>query len=215
MKGYFLAIEGPDGSGKSTLCKLLEDYFIKNKIDVLLTREPGGTKIGEDIRKILLDKTNTNLSPRAEALLYASARAQHIGETIRPKLDKSFIVICDRFLHSSFAYQGYGRGLNLEDIKLINDFAIEGTYPDRIIYLDMDPAEALDRNKKAQKTDRMEEESLSFHKKVNLGFKKSLQKYNKNVKCIDASQDIESVYDDALKIILEDLNEINNCNYTR
>lgn len=215
MTAYFIAIEGPDGSGKTTIAKLLEKDLGAIGHEVYLTREPGGTPIGEAIRDILLDVKNTKLSPRTEALLYAGARAQVLDELIRPKLSQGHIVISDRFVHSSLAYQGHGRDLGIEEVMDLNGFALGQTYPDRIVFFDIDPSQGLKRNHEASKQDRLELEDKDFHKKVYEGYKKALKTYSKNVKYVDASQTIEDLHQDVLNIVLEDLNEINNSHNPR
>jgi len=155
MKGYFITLEGPDGSGKSTITKLLTSYLKDAGYDVVTTREPGGTQISEKIRKIILDNDNTKMSYIAEALLYAASRAQHVHEKILPALKDGSIVICERFVHSSLVYQGIGRGLGIEKIKEINDFAIQGLTPDITLFFDVDPERALDRKTQRNKGDRL------------------------------------------------------------
>ena len=133
MRGLFITLEGPDGSGKSTIIKLLGDYLRNKGIEFIMTREPGGTLIGEEIRHIILDEKNTSMGAETEALLYAAARGQHIHEKILPAMEQGNIVLCDRFTLSSLAYQGVGRDLGIERVKAINDFAIRGVYPDLIL----------------------------------------------------------------------------------
>lgn len=135
MAGQFITLEGPDGSGKSTIIKLLGEYLEEKGIDFIMTREPGGTPIGEEIRDIILDNKNTNMGPETEALLYAASRGgQHVHEKIIPALEKDKLVLCDRFVLSSLAYQGVGRQLGIKEVKMINDFALKGIYPDLILF---------------------------------------------------------------------------------
>ena len=154
MSGIFITLEGPDGSGKSTIVKLISNYLEEKKIDFIFTREPGGTPIGEDIRDIILDNENINMSPRTEALLYAASRSQHISEKIKPALEEGKVVICERFVLSSLAYQGVARKLGIEDVKSINDFAIEGVSPDLTLFFDVDPIYALNRKTNKKRGDR-------------------------------------------------------------
>lgn len=193
MTGLFIALEGPDGSGKSTTVGLLEEYLEKKGLDYVSTREPGGTEIGEDIRSIILDKKNTSMSREAEALLYAASRAQHVSEKIRPAVEAGKLVICDRFVWSSLAYQGVGRDIGIEEVKKINDFAIDGMYPDLILFFHIDPKVTLRRKTEDLAGDRLELEGEDFHDKVYGGYMSLLEKYPENVKIIDATKSIEEV----------------------
>lgn len=198
MKGLFIALEGPDGSGKSTIAKLLADYLEKNKIPHILTREPGGTGIGEKIRDLILDKKNTNMSDQTEALLYAASRSQHVDEKILPSLKEGKTVICDRFVLSSLAYQGKGRGLGIGNVKKINDFAIGDIYPDLILFFHVDPSIALKRKMGHMQVDRLELEGDSFHRNVYDGYMEALDMYPKNIKKIDASGTIQDVLNQSI-----------------
>lgn len=206
MDGLFIALEGPDGSGKSTIAKLLGDYLEKRNIPYITTREPGGTKIGENIRELILDKENTNMSDETEALLYAASRSQHLDEKIVPALKEGKVVLCDRFVLSSLAYQGKGRGLGIENVKMINDFAIKDAYPDLILFFYIDPSVTLQRKMKGVDVDRLELEGDSFHKNVYSGYMEVLEMYPKNIKKIDATGTIEEVLQQSIKEI-EDLLE--------
>ncbi|MFN3550323.1 MAG: dTMP kinase [Endomicrobiia bacterium] len=168
--GLFIVFEGPEGSGKSTQAKLLCKYLKNKNYDVVLTREPGGTKVAEMIREILLHK-NIKISPLTELLLYESARAQHIQEIIKPALLKGKIVISDRFSDASLVYQGYARGLGMKFVKKINDIVVSDTYPDITFILDVNPDEGLVRIKnRTKKFDRLENENIEFHKKIRQGY---------------------------------------------
>ncbi len=145
LKGIFITLEGPDGSGKSTIMKMVADHLRKKNLDILWTREPGGTPIGERIRDIILDDNNQDMAFETEALLYAASRGQHVHEKILPALEKGQIVLCERFILSSLAYQGVGRGLGIERVKAINDFAIKGLRPDLTLFFHVDPATTLQR----------------------------------------------------------------------
>ena len=201
MRGIFITLEGPDGSGKSTISRFLLDYLKKRKIDFIFTREPGGTPIGENIRKIILDKKNINMSSRTEALLYAASRSQHISEKIKPALDDGKVVVCERFVLSSLAYQGYARGLGIEEVKDINDFAIEGVIPDLTLFFNVDPVYALNRKTNRKGGDRLEKEGVNFHSKVYDGYKKLISLYPEKIKLIDASKSIEETFDQVRKEI--------------
>ena len=186
MAGQFITLEGPDGSGKSTIIKLLGEYLEEKGIDFIMTREPGGTPIGEEIRDIILDNKNTNMGPETEALLYAASRGQHVHEKIIPALEKDKLVLCDRFVLSSLAYQGVGRQLGIKEVKMINDFALKGIYPDLILFFHIDPEITLRRKTKKLGGDRLEKEGNEFPKeykgyrcyKTNKGSFKS--KYKRN-----------------------------------
>lgn len=200
MKGLFIALEGPDGSGKSTITNLIESYLEERDIDFIITREPGGTSIGESIRKMILDNNNTDMKSETEALLYAASRAQHIHEKIQPALEEGKLVICDRFVLSSLAYQGVGRDLGIENVKMINDFAIDGIYPDLILFFYVDPETALLRKTRGLSGDRLELEGNKFHERVYQGYLDLIKKYPKNIKIIDATESVEEVLN---KSILE------------
>lgn len=193
MTGVFITLEGPDGSGKSTIIKEIADYLSKKKIDYIMTREPGGTHIGEDIRSIILDNKNTNMGAETEALLYSASRSQHVHEKIIPALEDGKLVVCDRFLLSSLAYQGVGRGLGIEEVKSINDFGLRGISPDLILFFHIDPEISLKRKTAELKGDRLEKEGEGFHKKVYQGYMKLLDLYPDNIKIIDARKTIDEV----------------------
>lgn len=159
---------------------------------VVLTREPGGTPISEDIRRILLDPANKAMSGVTEALLYAASRAQHVAEKIRPALEEGCIVLCDRFMDSSIAYQGYARGLG-DDVRIINEFAVQGTRPDITFFMDLSPAEGRARVAAARDLDRLEQEDLSFHQAVYEGYLKLKEIYGERFVAIDASRDVETI----------------------
>ncbi len=201
MRGHFITLEGPDGSGKSTILKLIENYLGDKGIEFITTREPGGTNIGEKIRHIILDNNNTNMGGETEALLYAAARAQHVHEKIIPALEDGKLVICDRFTLSSLAYQGVGRDLGIERVKYINDFAIRGIYPDLILFFHVNPELTLERKIGKVSADRLELEGNEFHKKVYDGYMELLEMYPKNIKIIDASKSIEEVFKQSIEEI--------------
>ena len=198
MAGLFIALEGPDGSGKSTVTRLLGDYFKEKGIDYIITREPGGTGIGEDIRKLILDNENTEMSPETEALLYAASRGQHVHEKILPGLNQDKIVLCDRFVLSSLAYQGVGRDLGIKEVKAINDFAIKDVYPDLILFFHIDPELTLNRKTQKLGADRLEKEGNDFHNKVYNGYMQLLEMYPKNIKIIDAAKPISDVLNQSI-----------------
>ncbi len=197
MLGKFITLEGPDGSGKSTLINLISEYMKNKGIEIVVTREPGGTLIGEEIRDIILDNNNINMGAETEALLYAAARSQHVHERIIPALNEGKIVISDRFLLSSLAYQGVGRGLGIENVKMINDFGLRGIYPDLILFFHIDPEITLER-KTTKGGDRLEKEGNDFHKRVYNGYMELLEKYPRNIAIIDATKSVEEVFEQVI-----------------
>ena len=204
MLGKFITLEGPDGSGKSTIINLIGDYLKQNKIEFISTREPGGTLIGEEIRDIIIDNRNTNMVPETEALLFAAARAQHVHERIIPAIEDGKIVICDRFLLSSLAYQGVGRNLGIEEVKQINDFGISGIYPDLILFFNIDSEITLERKTNLEGGDRLEQEGSMFHNKVYKGYMELIKEYSKNLIIIDATKTIDEVFNQS-KVEIEKL----------
>jgi len=203
----FITFEGGEGSGKSTAIKRIVAQLEKEGYQVVLTREPGGTPISEEIRNVILDKKNTDMDPRTEALLYAASRRQHIVQKILPALKEGKLVLCDRFLDSSLAYQGGARGLGIENVLNVNLFATEGLEPDLTVLFDISPEEGLARitANSGREVNRLDVEKLSFHKKVREAFR-SLAKANpKRYAIIDASKDKETVYQEAYQAIEERL----------
>lgn len=204
----FITFEGPDGSGKSTIIKKVYEKLINDGFDIVLTREPGGTPIAEKIRDIILDNSNVALDARTEALLYAASRRQHLVEKIRPALKEGKIVLCDRFLDSSLAYQGGGRNLGVQNVLNINLFATENTYPDLTLFFDIDPELGLKRVSQDKKrvADRLDNENENFHEKVYSTFKEIVNANSQRIITIDASKSIEEVTECAYKTIKEKLN---------
>lgn len=204
-KGIFVTLEGPDGSGKSSVVKLMEEYLREKKVEYIVTREPGGIDIAEEIRKVILDKKNTNMDMRTEALLYAAARRQHIVEKIIPALKEGKVVLCDRFIDSSLAYQGYGRGIGIDEVKKINEFAIEGHMPDITIYLDIEPEVGLMRiaKNKNREVNRLDLENIDFHKKVRCGYHILIKQFPNRIKTVNANKSLEEVFMDVKKILKE------------
>ena len=196
--GLFISIEGPDGSGKSTQIEVLRKYFEKQGIDVLLTREPGGTPISEKIREIILDKNNMEMDDMTEALLYAASRAQHVAEVIKPALAAGKIVICDRFIDSSIAYQGYGRELG-DCVRVINEYAVRGCIPDMTFLMKMDPKVGKERISESEQ-DRLEQEKLDFHRRVFDGYIEMEERFDRNIG-IDAERSIDEISADIISHI--------------
>ncbi len=206
----FITFEGPDGSGKSTVIKSVYEKLLKDNFDVLLTREPGGTPIAEKIRDIILDNSNTALDPRTEALLYAASRRQHLVEKIWPALKEGKIVLCDRFIDSSLAYQGGGRNLGVENVLNINLFATENTYPDISLFFDVSPEIGLSRvnSDKKRVADRLDNENENFHDKVYETFKKIVANNKNRFIVIDASKPLNEVIENTYQILKKKLNEL-------
>lgn len=191
----FITFEGPEGSGKTSVIKNVYDYLTKRGYEIILTREPGGTPIAEEIRNVILDKKNTNLDARAEALLYAASRRQHLVEKVWPALKEGKIVLCDRFLDSSLAYQGGARGIGVEEILNVNLFATEGFYPDLTFLLDIEPSLGLKRIalNKNREVNRLDLEKIEFHNKVRQTFLDLAKKYEDRYVIIDASKSLDEV----------------------
>ena len=203
MQGKFIVFEGSDGSGKTTILKNVKKYLDDNNIDYLLTREPGGTKISEKIRDLVLSNENKEMGDRTEALLYAASRAQHVKEIIKPNLEKGRLVISDRFVMSSLAYQGYGRQLGADQVKMINDFAIDSTKPDYTIFFNVDPITVLERKRANVEADRLENEEESYHQRVYNGYQDLLDDESLNLIVIDASKSIEEVTKATIEKLIE------------
>lgn len=204
----FITFEGPDGSGKSTIIKKIYEKLVGEGYNIVLTREPGGTPIAEKIRNIILDNENQELDARSEALLYAASRRQHLVEKIWPALKEGKIVLCDRFIDSSIAYQGGGRNIGVENVLNVNLFATENTYPDLTIFFDVSPEIGLARvsHDKKRVADRLDNENENFHDKVYETFKEIVKNNPNRIVSIDASKSIDEVFDATYKIIKEKLN---------
>ena len=206
MKGYFITFEGPDGSGKTTVATAVCEELKKRGYEVIHTREPGGLEISEKIRNIILDPENTMMDAKTEALLYAASRRQHLVEKVFPAIRDGKIVICERFLDSSLAYQGYGRQLGFDEVLEINLFAIDRTYPDLTVYLDVDEQVGLDRLSSRNFKDRLDQESIDFHHRVAQGYQEVLRRFKDRIRIVDASRGKEEVIADSLNRILELIN---------
>ena len=204
----FITFEGPDGSGKSTVIKKVYEKLINDGYPIILTREPGGTPFAEKIRNVILDNDNTALDARTEALLYAASRRQHLVEKIRPALKVGKIVLCDRFLDSSLAYQGGGRHLGIENVLNVNLFATENTYPDLTLFFNISPEEGLKRVSADKKrvADRLDNENENFHHDVYNAFLKVVNDNKNRIVVIDATKSVDEVVDSAYKIIKDRLN---------
>lgn len=206
-KGYFISSEGPEGAGKTTVMNLLGERLKEEGYDILMTREPGGIMVSEKIRDIILDNEHTMMDSRTEALLYAASRRQHLVEKVQPAIDAGKIVICDRFIDSSLAYQGYARGIGIDEILAINQFAIGKMLPDKTILFDIEPSLGLSRINahNGREKNRLDAESLTFHQKVREGYLLLVKKYPERIKVVDASYPIEEVFEKVYKVIKREL----------
>lgn len=207
MNGKFISFEGPDGAGKTSVMNRVIAVFNEEIGDKLLvTREPGGNKISEEIRKVILDRKNTEMDYRTEALLYAAARRQHLVETILPALQQNKLVLCDRYVDSSVAYQGSGREIGMDQVARMNEFATEKLLPFKTIYFDIPVEVGLDRiaeHRDKSKIDRLDVETTAFHKRVHQGYMKIRDDNPDRFISIDATQPIDGVVNDTIKIIHE------------
>ena len=202
-RGKFITFEGCDGCGKSTQLRLLSEYLTKNGIAHIFTREPGGGKISEAIREILLSGKNMEMTDECEALLYAASRVQHLADRVEPALAEGKLVICDRYVDSSFAYQACARGLGMDFIRKINAFALEKYLPDVTVFIDLTPEAAFKRKHGADQNDRLELAGMEFHKRVYEGYKAVAQAEPDRVVCVDGTQTPDEVFADVLKILKE------------
>lgn len=205
----FISLEGGEGSGKSTAIKTIVPRLEKLGYEVVLTREPGGTPIAEEIRNVILDKKNTNMDPMAEALLYAASRRQHIQEKILPALRAGKIVISDRFIDSSLAYQGGARGLGIEKVYQINQYATDGLLPDLTIFFELRPEDGLKRIEAnaSREVNRLDVEKISFHEKVYDSFERLIKMFPGRIVRIDASKSPSTVAEEAYEEILKRLKQ--------
>lgn len=200
--GKFITFEGPEGSGKTSVITGVKKYLEDAGHGLVTTREPGGIKIAEEIRDIILSKENTEMDAHAEALLFAASRSQHFSEKIIPALKENKIILCDRFIDSSLAYQGHARGLGIDEVYEINKFAIGNKMPDLTIFIDVPPSVGLARVfSNSRKVDRLDLESLAFHEKVYEGYMIIAKKYNNRIVIIDGTQKVEAVIQDAINVI--------------
>ncbi|WP_349409043.1 dTMP kinase [Pseudalkalibacillus sp. SCS-8] len=206
----FITFEGPEGAGKTTIIKRLEKEFETRDVPFIVTREPGGIEIAEQIRSVILNPANTKMDGRTEALLYAAARRQHLAEKVIPALEEGKIVLCDRFIDSSLAYQGFARGLGIEEVYSINRFATEDCMPDLTIYFDLSPEVGLSRidDNTQREKNRLDLEKLDFHHQVQEGYRRVLEMFPDRIETINAEKPVDSVYEDVLSIIDEKLAKI-------
>lgn len=202
MGGRFITFEGPEGSGKTSVMKAVAATLAAQGHEITTTREPGGIKIAEQIRKVLLDVDNTEMDARTEALLFAASRRQHMVEKVLPALNAGRIVLCDRFVDSSLAYQGVGRDLGIHEVYAINQFAIHDCLPDLTVFIDVPPSIGLKRVfDNGRDIDRLDVESARFHEKVYRGYQEIMATYPTRIKQVDGTQSLEKVTEAALSLI--------------
>ena len=202
-KGKFITFEGCDGCGKSTQLKLLSAYLTENSIPHIFTREPGGGKISEEIRNILLNGKNMEMTDECEALLYAAARVQHLSDRVEPALAKGELVVCDRYVDSSLAYQAYGRGLGVDFISKINAYALDKYLPDVTVFINLSSEDAFARKKGADENDRLEQAGREFHKRVYEGYCQLAKENPDRYVVIDGKQTPQEIFNDVIKALKE------------
>lgn len=194
QRGKLITIEGCDGCGKSTQLKKLSDYLTEQGVAHIFTREPGGGKISEQIREILLNGKNCEMTDECEALLYAAARAQHLNDLVEPALAQGKLVVCDRYVDSSFAYQAYARGLGLEFVQKINAYALEKYLPDLTVFIDLSPQDAFVRKRGADANDRLEQAGLAFHQRVYEGYLRLAQANPTRIVTVDGKGTPDEIF---------------------
>ena len=209
MSGLFITLEGGEGAGKTTIANAVIDKLSTIGIETVYTREPGGIKIAEKIREVILDRDHTEMDCRTEALLYAAARRQHLVEKVKPAMDEGRIVLCDRFVDSSIVYQGYARGIGMDEVREINQFAIEGFMPDLTIFFDIKPEIGLARiaANDSREVNRLDLEGLAFHELVYEGYKKQAKMNPERIVSVDATKSVETLTDEVCALILSKLNK--------
>ncbi|SOC44681.1 dTMP kinase [Ureibacillus acetophenoni] len=208
-RNLFITFEGPEGSGKTTVLQKIVERMHTQNIDVLSTREPGGIEIAEKIREVILNPAHTAMDERTEALLYAAARSQHFYEKVMPALNEGKLVLCDRFIDSSLAYQGHARGIGIDEVLAINEFAIGKRMPDFTILFDLEPSVGLARIQahSSREVNRLDIESIAFHEKVREGYHLVMERYPKRIKQINAAEPLEQVVERVWDILTDFLDE--------
>ena len=201
MKGKFITFEGCDGCGKSTQLKLFSEYLTEQGVAHIFTREPGGGKISEAIPETLLNGKNAEMTDECEALLYAAARAQHLADRVSPALNEGKLVICDRYVDSSFAYQAYARGLGEDFVGKINAFALERYLPDATVFIDLTPEAAFQRKHGADENDRLEQAGMAFHKRVYEGFDRLAKENPERFIRVDGKQTPEEIFAEVVEAL--------------
>lgn len=204
-RGTFITIEGGEGAGKTSVINLLKEDLEQQGYDVIVSREPGGIEIAEQIRAVIHDRNNTRMDARTEALLYAAARRQHLVEKVKPALEQGKIVICDRYIDSSLAYQGYARGIGIDEVWAINAFATENLMPDVTLLLDLDPEIGMARIRAngSREVNRLDLESMKFHHKVREGYALLALRFRDRIRVIDAERPLAEVLGEAQGILKE------------
>lgn len=203
MRGKFVTFEGCDGCGKSTQLSMLNAYLTEQGIAHVFTREPGGGKISEAIREILLNGKNAEMTDECEALLYSASRVQHLHDTVEPALAEGKLVICDRYVDSSLAYQAYARGLGEEFVAQINAYALKNYLPDATVFIDLTPEEAFARKHGADENDRLEQAGMAFHKRVYEGFDSLTKRYPQRFIRVNGRQTPQEIFKDVIKALKE------------
>ena len=203
--GVFITLEGPEGAGKTTVAQHVAERLRAAGYPVILTREPGGTPVGDQVRQVLLTHHNADMTPEAEILLFSASRAQLVRQVIKPALERSTIVVCDRYADSTLAYQGYGRGLNLNVLRHITDFATGGLRPDLTILLDVEPEVGLARRRRASESgaewNRLDNETLNFFQRVRAGYLALAREEPSRWRIVDASRPLEDVLEEVWRIV--------------
>ena len=209
MSGLFITLEGGEGAGKTTIANAVIEKLSTLGIETVYTREPGGIKIAEKIREVILNPDHTEMDCRTEALLYAAARRQHLVEKVKPAMDEGRIVLCDRFVDSSIVYQGYARGIGMDEVREINQFAIEGFMPDLTIFFDIKPELGLARiaANESREVNRLDLEGLAFHELVYQGYKLQAKTNQERIVSVDATKGVEELTDQVCALFLEKLNK--------
>ncbi|GAB4072080.1 dTMP kinase [Barrientosiimonas marina] len=210
MNGLFITFEGGEGSGKSSILKSAEQKLAARGYDVLATREPGGIEIAEKIRSIILDPEHTAMDARTEALLYAAARRQHLTEIVRPALESGKMVLCDRFVDSSLAYQGFARSIGMDEVLAINQFAIQDLMPDRTLFFDINPEKGLDRiaRNENRERNRLDLEHIRFHEQVYAAYWKLVAEHPDRIHVIDADRPFADVEADTIQDVVSYVNHM-------
>ncbi|HDA6425816.1 TPA: dTMP kinase [Staphylococcus aureus] len=202
----FITFEGPEGSGKTTVINEVHHRLVKD-YDVIMTREPGGVPTGEEIRKIVLEGNDMDI--RTEAMLFAASRREHLVLKVIPALKEGKVVLCDRYIDSSLAYQGYARGIGVEEVRALNEFAINGLYPDLTIYLNVSAEVGRERIiKNSRDQNRLDQEDLKFHEKVIEGYQEIIHNESQRFKSVNADQPLENVVEDTYQTIIKYLEKI-------
>ncbi|MFB6366471.1 dTMP kinase [Paenibacillus elgii] len=206
-RGFFITVEGGEGAGKTSAIDAILEQVKTRGYDVLSTREPGGIPIAEQIRSVVLDRNNTAMDPRTEALLYTAARRQHLAEKVIPALEAGKVVVCDRFIDSSLAYQGYARGLGMDEVFAINRFAIGDWMPDLTVFMDVRPEIGLARIRvdQGREVNRLDLESITFHNKVREGYLQILRQFPERIVRVDAERELDKVLEDIGQLLNQKL----------